>query len=245
MLIFTTEGDVVAEHWRPGDGIVMPWNGAMTTDGRFLDVGTVTKDGVRREVIVGTESFESVDYLLVPFVEVASFVVQSARGGARAKVPFSPQSEWALTPDGRLWSGTSDKYELYLHEADGDTLRAVIMELPPRRVTQADRDAAMEDNDSMVVAALRTYLSGHPLNYGSNIRVLRGNYDFLQLLEWKNAIIQTGTDLYSGIGINHRANGLNIGIPDKSRREDLMSLLDGLGIPESVVHEMTLVILPF
>jgi len=36
-----------------------------------------------------------------------------------------------------------------------------------------------------------------------------------------------------------------IGIPDESRRENLMSLVDSLGIPESAVHVMTFVVLPF
>jgi hypothetical protein len=105
--------------------------------------------------------------------------------------------------------------------------------------------SAIEENDSAVVAALRSYLSRLPFNYGSDIRVLRGKYDFRQLLEWKDAIAWSATDLYSAIGVDGRTNRLVIGIPDESRRENLMSLVDSLGIPESAVHVMTFVVLPF
>ena len=62
-----------------------------------------------------------------------------------AFIPFAPALVWALSPEGRVWSGISGEYRLALHEPGGDTLRTTEVPLPPIPVTAAEREQAARE----------------------------------------------------------------------------------------------------
>jgi hypothetical protein len=58
-------------------------------------------------------------------------------------VPFSPRLEWALDPDGRVWSGVTGSYRLVHWQPAGDTLRIVERAAAPVPVSSAERDSLL------------------------------------------------------------------------------------------------------
>ncbi|MBW3570585.1 MAG: 6-bladed beta-propeller [Gemmatimonadetes bacterium] len=143
--VFDESGAVVATHRRDGMAVA-PWPGRFDRQGRLWDVaegagGPGTPPALVRQPAAGgaAERFQ------LPAFTPARWSLKNGSVQTQAFVPFSPSLVWALTPEGRVWSGISSEYRLALHEPGGDTLRVAELPVPPVSVTGAERDAAARE----------------------------------------------------------------------------------------------------
>jgi sugar lactone lactonase YvrE len=128
---------------RESDLSVVPWPGRIDRRGRLWDVATASASApgsppvlLRRDGPAGPPTPIS-----LPSVSVEQFTSSNGPVGSAAVVPFSPRLEWALDPEGRVWSGVSGSYRLVHWEPAGDTLRIVERAAPPVPVSPAERDS--------------------------------------------------------------------------------------------------------
>ncbi|HEU0014452.1 MAG TPA: 6-bladed beta-propeller [Longimicrobium sp.] len=117
--------------------VVMPWPGRFDRAGRLYDAtGGSAPSLLRIDAATGRS-----ERLALPVHEPERFVLDRDGTQHTAFVPFSPRLAWALDGDGRVWSGTGDRYRLGLHAPGGDTLRIVERAAPPVPVSRAEREA--------------------------------------------------------------------------------------------------------
>lgn len=64
--------------------------------------------------------------------------------GTIMSVPFSTGLHWKIGPEGRVWTGDSERYRMYITSLAGDTLRAVERSYEPVPVTGVERDSVLE-----------------------------------------------------------------------------------------------------
>jgi sugar lactone lactonase YvrE len=143
--VFDASGKVAATH--PRDGLaIRPWPGRFDRQGRLWDVaqgagGLGAPPALVRPRIGGGggERFE------LPAFAPAQWTLKNGPVQSSAFIPFSPSLVWALSPEGRVWSGISGEYRLALHEPGGDTLRTTAVPLPRIPVTAAEREQAAQE----------------------------------------------------------------------------------------------------
>ncbi|HKJ93294.1 MAG TPA: hypothetical protein VJ957_09000, partial [Longimicrobiales bacterium] len=74
--------------------------------------------------------------------------VMLTRGGrpyAALGVPFSARPQFAVGPDGSIFSSDGATYRIAVLSPDGDTMRVFERDIEPPRVSDAERQAALED----------------------------------------------------------------------------------------------------
>lgn len=142
--VFDTAGTFLRSYPRHDNSLRMPWPGVVDGSGRLYDTRSSERDGQRVEVLLRYDpSVSRADAFALPQRREQQFEVRNATGTLRNSipVPFSPRVEWALAPDGRVWSGASERYRLEQREADGRLLRTTERPYTPVKVERAELDS--------------------------------------------------------------------------------------------------------
>lgn len=141
--VFNLDGSFRETRPRRGHHI-RPWPGRFDADGELWDVEQGGEGPNSSPVLVRLprEGGELVRFPLPRFQPMA-WRLENGSVQTSAFVPYSPTLVWALTPEGRVWSGISDRYRLALHEPGGDTVAVTDLPLPSVPVTDAERDTAV------------------------------------------------------------------------------------------------------
>lgn len=123
---------------------IRPWPGRFDATGSLWDVEEAEAGPSAPPVLVRLPPDGSAPVRLpLPPFQAAEWRLDQGPVRATAAIPFTPRLVWALTPDGRVWSGVSGRYRLALHAPGGDTVLATELSLPPVPVTRAERDSAI------------------------------------------------------------------------------------------------------
>ena len=147
--VYDTTGTLVATHRRDAILFSWIWPAGITRDGRMFDIEVVRTEepgGHGGQVLIERDTLGvGIDTFALPEFEQQYFELSRDDGRMmmRANVPYSPNLEWDVGPDGSFWFGTTDQYRLVQRTLDGDTLRIVEKAWTPLPVTQAERDTAM------------------------------------------------------------------------------------------------------
>lgn len=142
--VFDTTGTFLRSYPRHNNSMRMPWPGVVDASGRLYDTRSNDQDGQQVEVLLRYDpSVSRAEAFSPPHRPVRQFEVRSETGRLRNSipVPFAPRVEWALAPDGRIWSGASERYRLEQREADGRLLRIAERPYTPVKVERAELDS--------------------------------------------------------------------------------------------------------
>lgn len=116
-------------------------------DGRIYEQSYVGSDPDGQPVLLGTalqggDSATTVrDTVPLPAAGapiLEGFSVRTARGGMGLSVPFAPGVVYHLDRAGGIWHGHGSAFRLFRSSFAGDTLREVVLEVPPTPVTAAE-----------------------------------------------------------------------------------------------------------
>lgn len=140
--VFGADGSV--RETRPRRGLhVRPWPGRFDAAGALWDVepGPNGPSGPPLLVRLSPDGTAHARHPL-PVFAPREWRLDKGPVQTSAFVPYTPALVWALTPDGRVWSGVSGRYRLALHHPGGDTVRVTEVPLAAVPVTAAEREAA-------------------------------------------------------------------------------------------------------
>jgi hypothetical protein len=127
---------------RENDFVMVPWPGRFDRRGRLWDVGSSSGAAGSAPTLLRRDGAESAAAAFsLPAVSPEQFSTTSGPVSSSVPVPFSPRMEWALDPDGRVWSGVTGSYRLAHWQPGGDTLRVVERPAAPVLVSDAERDS--------------------------------------------------------------------------------------------------------
>lgn len=121
---------------------VFPWHGRFDRQGRLWDIGRGSRGMQGAPTLLRVDPATDLsEPLQLPSYAHSIFEHRSKNGSMSVTVPFTPSFSWTVDPDGRVWSGVTDRYRLALHEPGGDTLRVVERAHTPVPVSAAERDS--------------------------------------------------------------------------------------------------------
>lgn len=102
-------------------------------------------------------STEAVDSVALGELTFQSFVRQFGNQGySYTQVPFRSTVETIVDPAGGFWQVATEGYRIARLDASGDTTRVIEVDVSPRPVTDADRDAFVARYESQGPDAVRT-----------------------------------------------------------------------------------------
>jgi DNA-binding beta-propeller fold protein YncE len=141
--VYDTAGTFLRQHIRHNSSFTMPWPGMVDVSGRLHDVRTDrAESGEMRDVLLRFDrAVERPESFPLPHQQTAEFEHERGSVIDRAPVPFAPRMHWALAPDGRVWSGFSDRYRLEVRETGGRTMRVVEKPFAPVAVSGAEMNS--------------------------------------------------------------------------------------------------------
>jgi sugar lactone lactonase YvrE len=139
--VFGADGTVRETRPRQGHH-VRPWPGRFDAEGTLWDVEQGPGGPSASPVLVRLPRSGAPARLALPAFTPAEWRLDRGAVQTSAFIPYTPTLVWALTPEGRVWSGVSGRYRLALHEPGGDTIRTTELPLPAVPVTGAERDTA-------------------------------------------------------------------------------------------------------
>jgi len=147
--VIDTTGVFVEEHRMAGGFFFSPWPGGFDHEGRYyLPVPMMIDGEFALSTVVFDADMSPVDTLksLANPDPPERFELVSPDGEGRlvATVPFSAGLSTTRSPAGTQWGMMTGDYLLFEVDAAGDTLRVIHAEYEPIRVTEADREVAIE-----------------------------------------------------------------------------------------------------
>ncbi|HEX8694509.1 MAG TPA: 6-bladed beta-propeller [Longimicrobium sp.] len=142
--VFDTTGTFRRSYLRHNNTLQMPWPGVVDQSGRLYDTRSSDQDGQQVAVLLRYDpSVSRAEAFALPHRREQMFEVRDDRRrlSNAIPVPFAPRVEWALAPDGRVWSGGSERYRLEQRDADGRLLRIAERPYTPVKVERAELDS--------------------------------------------------------------------------------------------------------
>ncbi|MBA2669640.1 MAG: hypothetical protein H0U67_04650, partial [Gemmatimonadetes bacterium] len=142
--LFDPEGEFQRTVPLTGACLEIPWPGGLDESGHYY---ALASPECTRLVRFGPDH-TPLDTLQPPRDVRAreTFVHRTPGGGViEAEIPFQGGLYWRLSGRGNFWGLLTDEYRLFEMNAAGDTLRTVIREFTPARVTTADRRMVEEE----------------------------------------------------------------------------------------------------
>lgn len=148
--VFDTAGTFLRSHLRSNNSIQMPWPGIVDSAGRVYDVSSDARNESGPTLLRFDRAVERAEGFALPNPPEQHFRIDGRGGFLTRLVPFTPKGYWALSPDGRIWSGFADRYRLELKDVGGRTVRIVEKPFEPVPVTGAEKDSAAKTLDDFV-----------------------------------------------------------------------------------------------
>lgn len=149
--VFDTAGNYLTSHRRNVGGYALPWTGGFDDGGKLIERSIYSgEDGFRPIFVRFDTAFSEADTLDLPPHEDEVFELVTENSRMAYSVPFTPDRVIALAPDGSVWTGVSDAYELAHLSLAADTLRVIRREHDPAPVTDEDREEALENLQGFV-----------------------------------------------------------------------------------------------
>jgi sugar lactone lactonase YvrE len=143
---FSTDGSLLHEFRADVVGGLFAVGGtAVGRDGIIRDpVQVASPNGARLLGIVQVAQDDGgiVDTTVVALERYEPAVATVVRGGitARSYPPFTPETRFAIAPDGNVWVGSAHVYELSLVTPDGDTVAVLRRETPSVPLASSDSE---------------------------------------------------------------------------------------------------------
>lgn len=147
---FGSEGDLVTTVFRDdlSRSASIPWGGDFDTDGRLLDLRSISlpESQTLREVVaygLGPDRYEPIQAVQLPTVSKPMYESVS-QGGAirmRSPVPHAPIQRWAPGGAGEIWLTESVALTLHRVSFAGDTILSVSVDVDPVLLSGATRDS--------------------------------------------------------------------------------------------------------
>jgi hypothetical protein len=148
--IIDSAGTYVGSHGTIGGWMFVPWPGGVDTQGRFWNfVPDMSSTDPRIVMVAHDDQMNPVDTAQVPEYpgERETFELRNEDSHLVTGVPFAPSLEWRFDPRGYMWFMLTGDYSITQLSLEGDTLRRILREYEPLRVTEADVDSAMAGLD--------------------------------------------------------------------------------------------------
>lgn len=132
------------------------WIGGFDTDGRLYDevatrLGTHFFRFFARRFNLPDETTDS-----VPLTDYRIDLFRLGRG--TMPVPFSSRFYWTVDGQGGIWWIVTDEYKIHRISIEGDTTMIVEADLPSLKVTASERQAVVDQIDSVVSRGLRVHI---------------------------------------------------------------------------------------
>lgn len=144
--VFDTAGTYLTSHRRSVGGYAVPWTGGFDGRGRLVERSIHSGPEGFSPIFVRFDStFSRADTLELPPYEEEVFELVSENARMAYNVPFTPDREIALAPDGSVRTGVSDEYAFAHVSLGGDTLAVIRRDFEPAPVTAEDREEALQN----------------------------------------------------------------------------------------------------
>lgn len=147
--VYDTAGRFIATHRRDVNVVVSPWPLGFDKGGSLYDLGSFTgQEAERTSVVRFGPGLQARDTFRIPAFEEPVFEVTQQDGGnrniTRVGIPFAPNQQWRMDPEGFVWVAVTDRYRLTRHRFDGTVDRVVERDARPLPVTAEQRQKALE-----------------------------------------------------------------------------------------------------
>lgn len=142
--MFTASGDFVTSYPRQTNGVIYPWNGGWTEDGRYLDWGLEFGTGSNPNELTAYTAFYPIHftppdgYDTLPPLEFETWMNEST---GRRLAGENKGLMLAQTAAGRIWFAHTDEYMLFERTLEGDTLRTASLPSRPDEVPTSEIDS--------------------------------------------------------------------------------------------------------
>ncbi|HYR08175.1 MAG TPA: 6-bladed beta-propeller [Longimicrobium sp.] len=147
--VYDTAGRFITTHRRDVNVTVTPWPLGFDSRGNLYDRASVAShDDPAERIVRFAPVLQPRDTFRVPPFEAQVFELVREQGGnrsiSRVNVPFSPDQQWRLDPEGFVWVAVTDRYRLTRFRFDGTIDRIVERPVRPRPVTAEQRQKMLE-----------------------------------------------------------------------------------------------------
>lgn len=142
--VFTPSGDFVTSYPRHTRGVIYPWNGGWTEDGRYLDWGLEFGTGSNPSELTAYTALYPIHftppdgYDTLPPLEFETWMNEST---GRRLAGENKGLMLAQTAAGRIWFAHTDEYTLFERTLEGDTLRSASLPSRPDEVPTSEIDS--------------------------------------------------------------------------------------------------------
>ncbi len=143
--LFDTAGTLLTSYTRLTNGVfTWDWGGSFVPGHGLVDIAY--SPGMERQALVLLDSAARAtpDTFPVRRFDAPAFEISDKNRHISANIPFAPALDWLIGPAGDFWYGISDSYRIVHRRLEGDTLRIIEKAWTPVRVTQAERDTALQ-----------------------------------------------------------------------------------------------------
>jgi hypothetical protein len=147
--VYDTAGRFITTHRRDVNITVTPWPLGFDSRGNLYDRASVTShDDKEVRVVRFGPGLQPRDTFRVPTFEAPVFEVVREQGGNRSisqvNVPFSPDQQWRIDPEGFVWVAVTDRYRLTRFRFDGTVDRIVERPAQTQPVTAGQRQKILD-----------------------------------------------------------------------------------------------------
>jgi hypothetical protein len=148
--VYDTAGRFITTHRRDVNITVTPWPLGFDSRGNLYDRASVTShDDQEVRLVRFGPGLQPRDTFRVPPFKAPVFEVVREQGGNRSisqvNVPFSPDQQWRIDPEGFVWVAVTDRYRLTRFRFDGTVDRIVERPAQPRPVTAEQRQKILDN----------------------------------------------------------------------------------------------------
>ena len=148
--VYDTAGRFITTHRRDVNVVETPWALGFDSRGNLYDRASVTShEDAEVKVVRFTPVLQPRDTFRVPPFEAPVFERVREQGGNRSitqvNVPFAPDQQWRIDPEGFVWVAVTGQYRLTRYRFDGTIDRIVERPVRPLPVTAEQRRKILDN----------------------------------------------------------------------------------------------------